>query len=186
MLSRIFCSPRFSACGGNLIICSRPAPPARRVGFMGHLHAICEKLLTYTKGLPDGQQELEKACYACAHLERNGCEAPACRAVSLQRAEQGALDLWSLDLRLGRPRFLPQIAPKPFKIRGFGAWTENRGAPKTQIQRPQIQRPILGPLIPARRNCTEYFLSSSEISADRKKGQQKGVTSKNVKHRQKM
>ena len=37
-----------------------------------------------------------------------------------QRAENGALDPWSLDLRLGRPRFLPQIAPKPFKIRVLG------------------------------------------------------------------
>ena len=68
------------------------------------------------------------------------------RVPELQRAENGALDPWSLDLRLGRPRFLPQITPKPFKIRVWGLWTENRGAPKTQIQRPRIQRPILGPL----------------------------------------
>ena len=63
-----------------------------------------------------------------------------------QRAENGALDPWSLDLRLGRPRCLPQIAPKPFKIRVWVLWTENQGAPETQIQRPRIQRPILGPL----------------------------------------
>ena len=37
-----------------------------------------------------------------------------------QRAENGASDPLSLDLRLGRPRFLPQIAPKPFKIRVLG------------------------------------------------------------------
>ena len=31
--------------------------------------------------------------------------------------------------------------------KGFGGlWTENRGAPKTQIQQPRIQRPNLGPL----------------------------------------
>ena len=47
-----------------------------------------------------------------------------------QRAENGALDPWSLDLRLGRPRFLPQIAPKPFKIRGFGASGLKIGAPQ--------------------------------------------------------
>ena len=34
-----------------------------------------------------------------------------------QRAENGALDPWSLDLRLGCPTYLPQIAPKPFKTR---------------------------------------------------------------------
>ena len=39
---------------------------------------------------------------------------------NFQRAENGALDLWSLDLRLGRPRFLPQIAPKPIKTRVLG------------------------------------------------------------------
>ena len=33
-----------------------------------------------------------------------------------KRAENGALDPWSLDLRLGRPRFLHQITPKPFKM----------------------------------------------------------------------
>ena len=36
---------------------------------------------------------------------------------SLASLKNGALDPWSLDLRLGRPRFLPQIAPKPFRIR---------------------------------------------------------------------
>ena len=35
----------------------------------------------------------------------------------IRRAENGALDPWSLDLRMGHPRFLPQIASKPFKIR---------------------------------------------------------------------
>ena len=33
-----------------------------------------------------------------------------------QRAENGALDPWSLDLRLGRPRFWPPIAAKLLKI----------------------------------------------------------------------
>ena len=73
-----------------------------------------------------------------------------------QRAENGVLDPWSLALRVGRPRFLPQIAPKPFKTRVFGLWTENRGAPKTQIQRPRIQRPILGPLTKRSRNSKTF------------------------------
>ena len=51
------------------------------------------------------------------------------------------LDPWLLDLRLGRPRFLPQIAPKPFKKGFCGLWAENRGAPKTQIQRCDINFP---------------------------------------------
>ena len=37
-----------------------------------------------------------------------------------QRAENGALDAWLLDLRLGCPRFFPRIAPKSFKIRVLG------------------------------------------------------------------
>ena len=36
------------------------------------------------------------------------------------RAENGVLDPCSLDLRLGGPRFLPQISPKHFKIRVLG------------------------------------------------------------------
>ena len=47
-----------------------------------------------------------------------------------QRAENGALDPWSLDLRLGRPRFLPQIALKPFKIRILGPLDWKSGRPK--------------------------------------------------------
>ena len=65
-----------------------------------------------------------------------------------QRAENGALDPWSLDLRFGAPQI---FAPNPFETlqnKGFwGLWTENRGTPKTQFQRPRIQRLILGPLI---------------------------------------
>ena len=50
-----------------------------------------------------------------------------------QRAENGALDPWSLDLRLGHPRFLPQIAPKPFKIRVCGASGQKIGAPQKHL-----------------------------------------------------
>ena len=64
---------------------------------------------------------------------------------NIQRAEKGALDPRSLDLRLGRRRFFPQIAPKPFKTSLLGP-LDCRGTPNTQIQRPRIQRPILGPL----------------------------------------
>ena len=44
----------------------------------------------------------------------------------------------------------PDVSPnrsETLQNKGFrGLWTENRGAPKTQIQRPQIQRLTLGPL----------------------------------------
>ena len=54
------------------------------------------------------------------------------------------LDPWSLDLCL---------APKLGHL-----WTENRGAPKTQIQRPRIQRPILSPLTFFRKPFSKVFL----------------------------
>ena len=44
--------------------------------------------------------------------------------------KNGALDPWSLDLCLGHPRFLPRIAPKPFKIRVLGPLDWKSGRPK--------------------------------------------------------
>ena len=64
-----------------------------------------------------------------------------------QRAENGALDPWSLDLRLGCPRLPVQRPPAPY-FEGFRSDLEQKsGAPQTQIQQPRIQRPILDPLI---------------------------------------
>ena len=64
-----------------------------------------------------------------------------------QRAKNGALGATLSDLRSwGAPDFAPNRSETPSK-QGFGGlWTENRGAPRTQIQRRRIQRPSLGPL----------------------------------------
>ena len=60
--------------------------------------------------------------------------------------ENGALDPWSLNLRFwGAPIFSPE-APKPLFWRVSERFGAKSGAPQTQIQRPRIQRPILGPL----------------------------------------
>ena len=63
-----------------------------------------------------------------------------------QRAENSALDPWSLNLRFwGGPIFSPE-APNPY-FEGFRSdLGQKSGVPQTQIQRPRIQRPILGPL----------------------------------------
>ena len=48
----------------------------------------------------------------------------------------------------GAPRFSVQRPPNPY-FEGFRSdLGQKSGAPQTQIQRPRIQRPILGPLIP--------------------------------------
>ena len=43
----------------------------------------------------------------------------------------------------GAPQISAPNCPESLQNKGFG---ENRGAPEAQIQRPRIQRPILGPL----------------------------------------
>ena len=63
-----------------------------------------------------------------------------------QRAENGALDPWSLNLRFWAPRSSVQGPQNPY-FEGFRSnLGQKSGAPQTQIQRPRIQRPILGPL----------------------------------------
>ena len=68
-----------------------------------------------------------------------------------QRAENGALDPWLLNLHFwgtrfwGTPIFSPE-APKPLFRRVSERFGAKIGAPQTQIERPRIQRPILGPL----------------------------------------
>ena len=48
---------------------------------------------------------------------------------------------------LGRPD-VQSRGPKTLILKGFGAiWGKKSGVPQTQIQRPRIQRPILGPLM---------------------------------------
>ena len=49
----------------------------------------------------------------------------------LQRAENGALDPWSSNLRFwGAPIFSPE-EPKPLILKGFGTiWGKNLGRPK--------------------------------------------------------
>ena len=58
-----------------------------------------------------------------------------------------AMDPWSLNLRFwGAPIFSPEV-PNPC-FEGFQSnLGQKSGAPQTQIQRPRIQRPIVGPLI---------------------------------------
>ena len=64
-----------------------------------------------------------------------------------QRAANGGLDPWWLDLAfLGRPTF-PSRGPKTLILKGFGTSGRKSGAPqKRQIQPRRIQPPILGPL----------------------------------------
>ena len=46
------------------------------------------------------------------------------------RAENGALDPWSLDLPLGRPRFLPPNRSETIQNKGFGAGLKIRAPQK--------------------------------------------------------
>ena len=64
-----------------------------------------------------------------------------------QRAKNGALEPWSLDLRFwGAP--ISVQSPQNLDFEGFRSdLGQNSGAPQTQIQRPRIRRPILGHLI---------------------------------------
>ena len=71
-------------------------------------------------------------------------------SVLSQRAENAVLDPWSLDICVwDAPDVCPKSLRNPSRYKGLrasGLWSENQGAPKTQIRRPRIQRPILGPL----------------------------------------
>ena len=63
-----------------------------------------------------------------------------------QRAENGALDVLSLDLHFGAPDFQSR-GPKTLILKGFiiAIWGKILGRPKMQIQRRRIQCPILSP-----------------------------------------
>ena len=64
-----------------------------------------------------------------------------------QRAENRALDPWSLHLRFGVPRFSVQRPRNPYSKEFQSDLGQESGTPQMQIQRPRMQRPILSPLI---------------------------------------
>ena len=79
---------------------------------------------------------------------------------SNQRAENGALDPWSLNLRFGAPRFSVEKPQNPC-FEGFRSdLGQKYGAPQMQIQRPRIQCPNLGPLI--KEPCNSRHLKAPE------------------------
>ena len=99
---RLLDATGYSAIGGPKPL--EPLRPLQQINW-GHFHS-CNYMLYITA-------KTSEAFYSVIVFSANG-------SVLLQRAKNGVLDPLSLDLPLGRPRFLRQITRKPFKTRVLG------------------------------------------------------------------